>query len=400
MQTLLKAKGFYWGIFGLSLLLAYLQKTPCFSGNWGAPDYVQYRNLCYNDLQALYGYRGLDKRKIPYVEEKKFEYPPLIGFQMYLTGLVTDNNLSFFRANALVNSLWAALAFGVLILCFGYGAHLLWFAAVPPLVFYLHLNWDISSVTVLCLAYFAWHKDRPDLTGAALGVGFTGKMFPLFAVPALVIAIYQDYKDWKREVGKFLLGLCLGWMAMNLPILILDLIKNGDYHAIFTVFGFHTARTPDYGTPWYWIGELFGFGPTTREFTAVVDRVFLVGMALFSSFALWKQYKRQASPWGTAAAITAFCLVISKIHSPQYGIWFLGFYLMLETPWYLVAVYLLADFLVFLNGFWWFTDSPTLQPHFFRTIFISAIAFRAVVLAVLATHWALASKARKPVASH
>lgn len=397
MKQIGNSKWLYWTIFLVSLVLAYLQKTPCFTGSWSAPESTQYRQCCYSDLQALYSFRALDQRKIPYVEEKKFEYPPLIGFQMYLTSLVTRNHVDFFKANALVNTLWAVLAFWLLILCFGYGRHLLWFAAVPQLVFYLHLNWDISSVTALVTSYYFWKKDKNFFTGAAIGIGFTGKMFPLFAAPALVIAMYQDFQDWKGEIRRFVLGFIAGWALMNSPIVLLDLIKNHDYHALLGVFGFHTARTPDFGTIWYWIGEFGGYGPVTQEFTKVVDRIFLVGMALFSAFALWKKFQRDSSPWTTAAAITAFCLVISKIHSPQYGLWFLGFYVILNTPWYYVVPYMLGDLFVFLNGFWWIANSENLGPHLFRSLFIVGIAIRAVTLLFLAFYWVLKGEERKVV---
>lgn len=395
MKQLMQTKSFYWGIFVLSLLLGYWQKTPCFTGSWAAPDFVQYRWCCYNDLQALYSFRALDQRKIPYVEEKKFEYPPLIGYQMYLTSLVTTNHVEFFRVNVLLNAVWAAIAFGVLIACFGYGEHLLWFAAAPALLFYLGLNWDISSVMFLCLAFFAGKKGRFFWTGAALGIGFTGKMFPLFVLPPLCFALFQESKKGKKEIKKVVGGAIAGWVTMNAPIALLDWVKNQDYHALFTVFGFHSARTPDFGTLWYWIGEFLQLGPTTHAFTAWVDKIFLAGMVLFTGFALWKQLQRGSSPWGTAAAITAFCLVLSKIHSPQYGIWFLGYYLILHTPWKILLPYLLADICVFLNGFWWIAHSPTLQPHFYRTFFILAILARATALGVLAFYWVFHSEERR-----
>lgn len=373
-------KNFYWSVLGISLLLAFVQKLPCINGSWGAPDYVQYRTLCYNDHQALYGVRGLDQKKIPYVEEKKFEYPVLIGYQMYLTALLSENHIEFFKVNAVVNSLWAVLTFRVLILCFGYGQHLLWFAMAPPLIFYLNLNWDISTVTMLCLAYYFWKKEKDFWTGVFLSLGFLGKMFPVFAIPALVL-------DRKESLKKGILGFLTGWIFLNLPILFLDLQKNGDYHALLSVFGFHTARTPDFGTTWYWIGEFFGLGPTTYEFTRIVDWTFLLGMGAFTFFALWQQSKRKSSPWQTTAAITAFCLVISKIHSPQYGIWFLGFYLILKTPWPLIVSYFIADLAVFSNGFWWVASQPDMGPHRHRTLFVIAIAARALALLLLAYEW-------------
>jgi hypothetical protein len=67
------------------LIAAYLLKRPCIVNPWA--DNFQYIHLCYNDIQPLFGVRGISHGLIPYVDVE-MEYPVLTGMFMDFTGRV------------------------------------------------------------------------------------------------------------------------------------------------------------------------------------------------------------------------------------------------------------------------------------------------------------------------
>src|SRR5687768_3918019 len=82
----------------ITLGMAVALKGPCADHAW---DGFQYSNLCYNDIQPLYGGRAMDMDVFPYVggdgtngdgSPRGFvEYPVLIGLLMYLAALLSTN---------------------------------------------------------------------------------------------------------------------------------------------------------------------------------------------------------------------------------------------------------------------------------------------------------------------
>lgn len=276
-----------------ALCLGLLLKTPCLVGRWGPPDYLQYRTVCYNDLQPLYGLRGLDLRELPYLQNKSYEYPVLIGMEMWLASLLARSHVSFFVANIPflgIAGLAAAWCLGAALGPLRKRA--LYFAAAPPLAFYAFHNWDLLAVAPVAAAVLAWSRGRAGAAGAALGVGAAAKLYPAFGVPALAAALLWA-EDWREhrwpagdpkgpgypaggasggEVGRsgtgpsqpsagartaaaVLLGAAAGWAALNVPVVVLETLVEGAPRGWLGVFQFHARRTPDFGTVWYWWAE-------------------------------------------------------------------------------------------------------------------------------------------------
>src|SRR3954453_21038784 len=63
----------------LTLVLHYVQKSPCRDGDWGHN--VQYTRFCYTDVLALYYADGLSDGKVPY-KDFAVEYPVVTGIFM------------------------------------------------------------------------------------------------------------------------------------------------------------------------------------------------------------------------------------------------------------------------------------------------------------------------------
>ena len=68
---------------GFGLWIAYRLKSPCALHPW--VDHFQYRRLCYSDIQALFGLRGIAQGYLPY-RDVVLEYPVLTGMFMDVAG--------------------------------------------------------------------------------------------------------------------------------------------------------------------------------------------------------------------------------------------------------------------------------------------------------------------------
>ncbi|MDQ3991519.1 MAG: hypothetical protein M3245_04310, partial [Actinomycetota bacterium] len=82
-----------------TLAVGYLVKLPCLTGSWA--DGRQYNRLCYSDVAALYGARGLDGGAVPYLQADN-EYPVLTGLAMFVSAVPARGLASFFNWTALL----------------------------------------------------------------------------------------------------------------------------------------------------------------------------------------------------------------------------------------------------------------------------------------------------------
>ena len=433
-------------------------KAPCLYRPWGPPGYIQYTTLCYNDLQPLYGLRGLDQRRMPYVEEKTFEYPVLIAIEMWGASYLSTSHVSFFIANVpflAISALAATMALFEAVKP-KYKRALL-FAVGPPLVFYSFHNWDLLAVAPLAGAAWAWSRGKTFRVGALTGLGAAAKLFPAYGVPSLAVAAIAKGRAVRHGVA--LVGAAVAtWTVVNAPFVVLELLKGGSLKGWLGVFAFHARRSPDFGTVWYWWAEwmsipshrtapaswvptiswmagggllvgyvvglrrrgracktapaaavvvwlvggvgiaLFGLsavimgGPTSQSYKEFVDVASLVLFLAGFFGLLLHQSRKGRDPWATFGAVVCLFLLVSKVHSPQYALWMLVFFVVVETPWPLIASYFAADAVLLASGFWWFAYSPNLGPSGWRTIFIASVYARALVLAGLLIWYAVSGR--------
>jgi hypothetical protein len=420
-----------------TLFQSYELKRPCLEKPWGAPQRLEYRNLCYNDVQALYGVRKLDQRAIPYIEEKSYEYPVIMGMSMWATSLFAHDHVEYFKANVPLLAFMAILSLVGLWGAIGLRRDLLWFAVGTPTLFYAFLNWDLLPVACVCLAMWAWSRERIVASGAALGLGVAAKIYPGFLLPSLMIALWQKSDRQNQKILKtaqILAGFTGAWLAVNLPVLIVEYAKTGAVVGWLSMFSFHAKRASDFGTIWYWLhrfstddfpaylavlpafitGAVAAWVATQKRFgssrlpLAAAIGVLTVTLMAFAHMVegvplgdesrgivdhcseflfaagtialLFSQWKRGSDSWATGAGILALYLAVSKIHSPQHALWILPLMLSVRVPVSTRVGYLLGDALVFVGGFSWFATSPELQFNFWQAVFIAGVFVRAAFL--------------------
>lgn len=415
------------GLTALGLFVGYLIKSQCATNPWA--DNFQFTHFCYNEIQALFGSRGISRGLIPYVDTR-FEYPVLTGIFMDLAGRllrvlvrlgVLDSN-SDAGYLAVSSGLLAPFAFIVTMLLRPRvpASRLGLWAVGSPSILYIFHNWDLLAVCGAVWGLVSLERGRIRTGGAALAVGASAKLFPVFFLPgAFLHRLAEGDRRGARNVALAFLG---AYGAINLPWILIsgreprfanisgvDLRLPGT-NGWLEVWLFHADRYPDYWTVWYWIAK-YGriVNPSTWwdvGFTGFRDFVSLASFALFglgSLWLLWSGWKRRvrlkrrgpndrgpndrAEPQSypvvaVSLGVVALFLLTSKVYSPQYALWVVPMLAMLDIPWKLVFSYLIAEFAVLASGFYWFTVIEEPSPAWMGALEAS-VWLRALTLVLL-----------------
>ena len=401
----------------LGLILAYLLKGQCALHPWA--DDFQYRHLCYNDIQPLYGVRGISRGLVPY-RDVMVEYPVLTGMFMDLCGRVLR---ALVRLNlideatdgayfALTSLLLAPLAIAVTLLLRPRVTRprLMIWAVGTPIVLYAFHNWDLLAVAAAVWGLVAFERSRNGTAGAALAAGASSKLYPAFLMPGAVLARWS--RGDRQGATRAVLIFVAVYLAINAPWVV---ISNGDPPARrespasindvslrepgtngwLQVWQFHADRYPDFGTVWYWVGR-YGqkvhpasfWEPGQRGYRDFVDVSSLALFTLGSGLLLLHGWRRRLEPRGypdAAVGLGIVCLFLltSKVHSPQYALWVVPFLAMLSVPWWLVIAYLATDLGVYVSGFYYFTvmdqPSPAWQGAFQALVWARAGALGGIL---------------------
>ncbi|HWD09150.1 MAG TPA: glycosyltransferase 87 family protein [Actinomycetota bacterium] len=383
------------GAASIGLALAYLLKEPCATNGWA--NNFQYRHLCYNDIQPLFYVRGIFKGQIPY-KDVFVEYPVLIGSFMYVTGrllalLVTLHLAGSYRDPQYFNLTALLLAPCSLIVTFllrprvSRGRLLLW-AIGTPTILYSFLNWDLLAVVALVAGIVLAEKRRWLWAGVALGLGASAKLYPGFLLPCVVLGAWS-LKD-KRGAVRSVLGFGAAAVVANVPWMV------AAWKGWMGIWKFQAGRYPDYGTTWYWLAHIIntyhyaafwstnigGWGSFIGDAGGLAFGV-LTLLILYSG---WRRRDEDGEypmlPIGLA--IMATFLFVSKVNSPQYAIWVLPLLTLVDIPWWEVGLYLFGDVVLFVSGFYWFTDANFPGPSGWSSLFEYSVFFRAAILAVIA----------------
>ncbi len=387
--------------------LGYLGKLNCAGGPYfpdGRSRHwpVSKRELlmpCYSDLQFLWIGRDINNHVFPYIHGGitsdgvlyggVVEYPVLSGLLMYFGAIGAHTDTEFFQHSALI-----LLPFGILItVLLGLMTRwraLLW-AATPPLILYSFHNWELPVVATVVGAVAVMHfgaqesprSGRPRIgflasaiiAAVLLSLGFSLKLYPgLFVVPLVVYVLTRgqggrssgegvtEAVTTRGPVGLHDRVLSIrrapldwvgaGWvaaaavvtvLAAQLPFMLLG------YRGWKAALSFQGKRRSDVDTNsiWYW-------GVRHLTDAADIDYNSLVGVAspllIVVSFVVvvhlgvrvWRT--GEPYPWiGVSAAMLAGFMLFHKVHSPQYTLWILPFFVLLRVAWPIIMLYLLAD---------------------------------------------------------
>jgi uncharacterized membrane protein len=390
----------------VTLLAGFALKGRCL----GAWDGRQYEGLCYNDLQPLYLGRSIDRSVFPYVHgslqdgqlvEGAIEYPVLTGVFMWASGLAANDSNEYLIHSALLLAPFGL--FAAYLLARMHSRRALLFAAAPAVVLYAFHNWDLLVVAAATAGFWAWYRERPLWAGAAFALGGALKAYPLFFLVPLVL---ERWLADDRRGALHAAGAGAGvTAAINLPFIALN------SEGWWAMFEFHRARTPNWDNMWTWLSgadigrlQMPHLGPD--EVNTITTVLIGGAFAIAVGYGFLRGRREGAFPGvQVAGAMLAAFLLFNKVHSPQFTLWLLPFFVMIAVNvWWWVA-YAIADLSVYVGVFRWFHDfgitGSVEQSTWAKELMIAGVWGRAGLLAVLFFLFLFARRAPSPLfASH
>jgi uncharacterized membrane protein len=367
----------------LTLGLGYANKARCTGPDfdeWGRsqPGYQEraFGLACYSDIQNLWIGRSIDRHVFPYVHGGIFddgslyggvvEYPVLTGLLMWLGAMFVETDAGFLAASALLLTPFGLAVTWWLGRLSGWRAAL--WALSPPLVLYAFHNWDLPAVACAVAAVFAVHRWRAPLrrrgvlAAVLLGLGFAVKLYPgIFVLPLALYVLTggrdrAELPDGRRfDVGgaaRVVGAAAATAVLVNLPFAL------AGFEGWLAAFEFQSRRQVDVSTNsiWYW-----GFRQWsgTEEFQSLMGVVspalVLLSFAVACSLGWWRFERTGTYPWvQVSAAMLCGFLLLHKVHSPQYALWLLPFFVLVRIRWGWIVAYLVADVAMGISIFRWF----------------------------------------------
>ncbi len=340
------------GLACLTLVGAYLQKSPCASGDWVGNK--QYTHACYSDVVPLWSAERLDIGNIPY-RDNGVEYPVLVGGFMWLSAILTGgiehlvsgpSSIQIFGGvTALLLAICALVAVAGTVGAAGrrpYDAAL--FALSPLLVFHAFSNWDLLAMAFASCALWAWAREKPVAAGVLIGLGTAAKLYPVFLlVPIFILAARTG--RW-REALWTTASAVLMWLAVNLTI------GYAYYDGWREFYAFSIDRGAEASTFWYMGHYLVTVGWGGGYPTDWVPPGFLVALALAVAlgFVVWLGL---AAPTRPRLAQLAFLAVLAflfttKVWSPQYSLWLVPLAALARPRWQLNLAWQFSEIAVWI----------------------------------------------------
>jgi uncharacterized membrane protein len=341
-------------VCSLTLALAYVQKD-CPVAIVGQHPSAFVAQGCYSDIVDLYHFRGLDAGVFPYVHGHlqagapaggAIEYPVLTGLFMWLAATISPDAGGageYLRVSALLLFPLGLLTTLLLTRMAGWRA-LLW-AASPALALYAFVNWELLVVAASVIGFWLWRRGRSVWAGLAFGIGAAFKLYPiLFLIPLALDR--RTAGDRTAALRSAVAGLGV-FALVNLPFVVAG--PTGWY----ATYQYQSIREANYDN--IWERGIPNLSPSDVNLVSGALIAALMVVAL-----VWAARRGGRYPFLQACgAIVAALLLFSKVHSSQYALWIIPFFVLLEVRvvWWLA--YSLADLARFF-GTLALTDHPGL----------------------------------------
>lgn len=352
---------FAFALATLSWVLLMARQASCF-------DHAdeQYRRLCYSDVMALWGVRGIAEGQVPYLEAD-LEYPVLTGAFMYVSRVVSGlfpterGDVTFFGVTAVL----LFVCFLVLV-----GIHLrlgppwsaLMVAASPLVAASGLINWDLLVLALASAALLAWAKGYPTSAGIWIGLGAAAKLYPaLFLVPIVVLCLRAGRLG---AAARAVLGAALAWGAVNLPVY---LVAPAGWR---NFWGFNADRGADLGSLWYvWTSA----GRDLPNLSLLVAVIMVAGTAALCL--LWLLAPRRPRLAQATLLLMLLFLLVNKVYSPQYMLWLLPLVVLARPVWRDWLVFTAGE-LVYYFAIWLYLDGGLYAGDGQPRLYWVAIVFR------------------------
>jgi len=251
----------------------------------------------------------------------------LTGLFMWLVGTVVSDPQDYLRVSVLLLFPLGLLTAFLLTQMAGWRA-LLW-AGAPALALYAFINWELLVVASAVAGFWLWRRGQVVWAGLAFGIGAAFKLYPiLFLVP---LALERWGAGDRRGAVQGAAAGVGAFALVNLPFIV------AGPTGWFATYQFHSLREANYDSVWR-LGVPH-LGPDELNLVTGALTAVLVGAAL-----AWGA--RRAGPFPflqVCGAIIVGFLIGSKVHSSQYALWLLPFFVLLDVRIVWWVAYSLAD---------------------------------------------------------
>jgi uncharacterized membrane protein len=337
-------------VTAISLLLGYVQKAPCATGDWTGSK--QYTHMCYSDVVPLWGDERLDVGAVPY-RDTAVEYPALTGGFLWLTGAIT-HGIDSLEPNWIDVTVFGAVTALLLALCGlittaataqtarrrPYDAAL--FAFSPLLIFHAFTNWDLLAMAFTSAALWAWSRDKPVAAGVLIGLGTAAKLYPVFLLVPLWILALRTHRY--REAAWGTVAAIASWLTINVPLAL------AYHHGWWAFYKFSNDREIERSTVWAMVKTLADQGTGSSDATPWVPPGAAVALAVIAGVLVvtWLGLNAPTKP---RLAQLAFLIVLAfllttKVWSPQYSLWLVPLLALARPRWRLAIVWQVTEIAV------------------------------------------------------
>jgi uncharacterized membrane protein len=294
--------------------------------------------------------------------------------------LSADHLHGFFWANAALLAIAAAATAVCLYLLDPRRA--LWFALAPSLALEAFLNWDLLAVSLAAAGTLAFFRRRDGWAGALLGLGAAAKLYPaLLLVPFAADRLRARQPD---AAIRLWWSAAAAWVLVNAPFAI------GGPRGWWEFFRFNAARPLDWDSLWTLACRL-----SACASIPVANVIGVVATAAITAV-IWAE-KRRREPefprWQLVFPLLIAFLLTGKVYSPQFSLWLLPWFALVEGDVRRFVAFEVADVAVFFTrlsffaGYTGFGGAP-------RWVFEVAVVIRASVLV-----WCVVAWVRRPTRS-
>ncbi|MBD0329382.1 MAG: DUF2029 domain-containing protein [Thermoleophilia bacterium] len=297
---------------------------------------------CHTDVVALYYARHLDDRLFPYVHGAladgrlvggAIEYPVLTGLFMWSVSMLVSTPGDYFRATVLLLAPFGVATAFLLARMAGRRA-LLW-AAAPALLLYAFVNWELLVVAAFVFGLWLVRRGRRAWAAVAFGVGGALKLFPLLLLLPLSVERWVA-GDRRGAVACATVGTG-AFVLVNAPFAVLG------SEGWWATYEFHRLREANYDSIWR-----AGI-PDVDAGAANLASGVLVAASVAAAGVYGAQRRGADLFLPVAAASVAVFLLWSKVHSSQYALWIMPFFVLLNVSVVWWIVYSLADLVRFFG---------------------------------------------------
>ncbi|MBM3157000.1 MAG: DUF2029 domain-containing protein [Chloroflexi bacterium] len=250
---------------------------------------------------------------LPYID-KLIEYPVITGLFIHAAGVLGKTYGGYYLFNSFFLIAFAILATYLLYRSIDNKdkrALFVYWVFAPSMFFFLIYNWDMLAIIFVVIAFYLIRQNKAAYSASFLSLGFCAKLYPVFYLLPLLLT--RSIKQWPKIIVVFVL--------VALAINGYFMLSNFDGWSHFITF--NSQRSPNPDSIWAVVNTLVPSLSNTQ-----INILSLVIFLSLSLVAVWKC--RHDSVIKLCFILTLIFLISNKVFSPQYLMWLLPFYVLLD----------------------------------------------------------------------